>query len=145
MNTKGTKALGHAGTGAQLIGIGQAMWKLHGQLGKNASEYDRGAANAFREAELTARNAFASYQNKLINQYQLRRRLIDADFQLRKRLLELDATYDADTALQVFRTGLESLGSFIPDFGLFTGSYIDGATSLGQSIGTDAIFYGTSD
>lgn len=144
-NSKGMKALGHAGTGAQLIGIGQNMWKLHDQLGKNASEYERGAANAIREHDLVSRNAFAAYENKLINQYQLRRRLNDAKFQMNKRLLELQATYDAELALRAFRTGLESLGSFIPDFGLFTGSYIDGATSLGQSIGTDAIFYGTSE
>lgn len=141
-NSKGMKALGHAGTGAQIIGIGQNMWKLHEQLGKNASEYERGAANAVRAAELMARNAFDSYEKKYINYYQLKQRLNDAQYLLRKRLLELDDTYYADLALQTFRTGLESLGSFIPDFGLATGPLIDGATSLGQTVGTDALFDG---
>lgn len=142
VNGKGMKALGHAGTGAQLIGIGRNMWKLHEQLGKNASESERQAALALRSAELMARNAFDSYEMKAINYYQLRQRLNDANYWLRRRLLDIDDTYYADLALQSFRTGLESLGSFIPDFGLFTGSYIDGATSLGQAIGTDSWFEG---
>jgi hypothetical protein len=142
VNGKGMKALGHAGTGAQLIGIGRNMWKLHEQLGKNASESERQAALALQSAEVMARNAFASYEMKAINYYQLRRRLIDANYWLRRRLLDIDDTYYADLALQSFRTGLESLGSFIPDFGLFTGSYIDGATSLGQTLGTDRLFDG---
>jgi RHS repeat-associated protein len=142
VNGKGMKALGHAGTGAQLIGVGMNMWRLHERLGHNASEYDRGAANAVHAAELMAKNAFDAYARKEINIYVLKRRLIDANFLLRMRLLELDDTYYADLALDSFRTGLESLGSFIPDFGLFTGRYIDGATSLGQSLGTDKLFDG---
>ncbi|HEY1174175.1 MAG TPA: DUF6531 domain-containing protein [Verrucomicrobiae bacterium] len=141
-NSKGLKALGHAGTAAQVIGLAQNMWKLHDKLGKNASEYERGAANALHASELIARNAFAAYERKEINYYQLKRRLIDANFLLRMRLLELDDTYYADLALDSFRTGLESLGGFIPDFGLFTSNYIDGATSVGQAIGTDSWFEG---
>jgi len=142
VNSKGMKALGHAGTAAQVIGIAQNMWNLHERLGKNAAKLSEEARRAVKSSELASQNAFDAYERKEINIAQLKRRLSDAQFLLRLRLLEQDQTFYADLALDGFQTGLESLGSFIPDFGLFTGSYIKGATSLGQKLGTDSLFEG---
>lgn len=123
VNGKAGKALGAAGDAVAVVNLAQESWKLKQNLDQTLSNYDHTLASALAAMDLLIRNAWRSYREKHINFFQLQRRIIDAKYLFEMRLLEADMHYDVDMMSSIWAAYGNTLGNFIPGFGLVTPTF----------------------
>lgn len=123
VNGKAGKVLGAAGDAVAVVNLAQESWKLKQNMDKTLSNYDHTLASALAAMDLLIRNAWISYRAKHINFFQLQRRIIDAKYLFQMRLLEADMHYDVDFMSSIWTAYGNTLGNFIPGFGLVTPNF----------------------